>query len=250
VFRDKKPFARLDIPGLSTTTPRGNLVLMATVFALFGVGITLLRKGPFGRRLQALKDSPAACATLGIDPTVLKLQVFALSASIAGVGGALYAGWRGQVGGDQFSLLNTEPSALPLLLLTVIAGIAAVAGALAAGLLISLVPLLAEDSPNIQNLLNLLPGLAGIGLAANPDGFIAQTAQQVGAAWHKVRRRGEEERPDTLGGRLLTTLTPDAATLVPEHVGAGRPVSLDELAVLDAETGYDWGRCRVAVGDE
>jgi len=39
-----------------------------------------VRRSGFGSRLLALKDSPAACATLGLDVTRLKLAVFALSA--------------------------------------------------------------------------------------------------------------------------------------------------------------------------
>lgn len=243
VFKDKERFDRIDLFGLSTDSNRANLVLMGAVFALLGVGITAMRRGPFGRRLQALKDSPAACATLGVNPTLLKLQVFALSSAIAGVGGALLAGWRHQVDVNQFSLLGTEPSALPLVLLTVIAGIAAVAGALLAGLLISLVPLLAEGTPALQDALNLLPGLAGIALAANPDGAIAQTSAQVRARW---AARGEERRrPTGRVGEALSLLAPSPVVDVPERVAVGvsAAASADLMASADEETGLTWGRC-------
>ena len=80
-----------------------------------------------------MKDSPAACATLGLDLTRTKLEVFALSAAIAGLGGALLAGWRGKVGPEQFSLLQGALPGLPVVLLAVVGGITAVAGALFGG---------------------------------------------------------------------------------------------------------------------
>ena len=44
-----------------------------------------LRRGRFGRRLVAMRDSPAACATLGVNLFSTKLAVFAISAAIAGL---------------------------------------------------------------------------------------------------------------------------------------------------------------------
>ena len=156
---------RLHLGGLSFDGDRANLILMAVTFSLLGMVVTALRKGPMGRRLQAMKDSPAACATLGLDLTLLKVQVFALSAAIAGIGGVLYGGWRGQVGTEQFSLLQGALPGLPLVLLTVVGGIAAVAGALFGGVVLAVSPLIGEYYPALQDLMTLLPGLAGIGLA-------------------------------------------------------------------------------------
>ena len=43
-------------------------------------------------RLVGLSDSPAACATVGLDVKLTRLGVFAVSAGLAGLGGALYGG--------------------------------------------------------------------------------------------------------------------------------------------------------------
>ena len=40
-------------------------VLCGIVFALVSVLVLILKRGAFGRRLAALRDSQAACATLG-----------------------------------------------------------------------------------------------------------------------------------------------------------------------------------------
>ena len=233
-------FERLGFDGFRADGDRANLVLMAVVFVLLALMLTALRRGPVGRRLQAMKDSPAACATLGLDLTRLKLQVFALSAGIAGLGGALLGGWRGKAGTEQFSLLQGALPGLPLVLLAVVGGIAAVAGALLGGLLLAVFPLVGTAFPALANLMTILPGLAGISLASNPDGAIAQAAKQVRA---KLVHRRSGDRPDTTGGRAMAMLVPPPARLVPEQVAVGGSPSAADRAVVDAELGLDWGRC-------
>lgn len=230
-------FTRLSIGPIDTSSDRANLVLMATVFALLGLAVTLIRRGPFGRRLQAMKDSPAACATLGLDLTRLKLQAFALSAAIAGVGGALLGGWRGQVGTEQFSLLQGALPGLPLVLMAVVGGIASVAGVLLGAVLLALMPLVGDTYPALRNLMTVLPGLAGISLAANPNGAIAQTLSQV-------RQRIERHRADDrTPARWRTILLPPPATSVPERLAVGGAASAADVAAFDREVGLSWGRC-------
>lgn len=237
-------YERLHIGGLAFESDRSYLVMMAVVFALLGVGIHALRRGPTGRRLQAMKDSPAACATLGINPTRLKLEIFALSAAIAGLGGALLGGWRGKVGTEQFSLLQGSLPALPLILLAVVGGIAAVAGALLSGFLLALLPELAEAVPFLSDLLIITPGLAGVTLGSHPNGVVSQIVGEFRAA--RDRLKGEAEPPpDTASRRAMAMLAPPPPELVPELIGVGASARDTDVAVLDAETGLAWGRCDV-----
>jgi branched-chain amino acid transport system permease protein len=233
-------YERIHLGPIDTSSNRANLVLMAVVFVLLALLVTFLRRGPFGRRLQAMKDSPAACATLGLDLTRLKLEVFALSAAIAGLGGALLGGWRGKVGTEQFALLQGALPGLPLVLMAVVGGIAAIAGVFLGAMLYSTFPLIGETYPALKNLMTVLPGLAGISLAANPDGAIAQTVDKVRAAWAKR----QATTPDPDRSRAMELLSPAPPELVPELVLAGGTTrSADEIAVMDAETGLSWGRC-------
>lgn len=234
-------FERLGFRSFRAGSDRANLVLLAVVFALLAILVTALRRGPMGRRLQAMKDSPAACATLGLDLTALKVQVFALSAAIAGLGGALLGGWRGKAGLEQFALLQGSLPGLPLVLLAVIGGIAAIAGALLGGLLLAVFPLVGVAYPVLNDIMTILPGLAGISLASNPDGAIAQTVAQVRAR-RDARRDGSTGR-DTAGSRAMALLLPPPATLVPEQIPIGGTARRSDQAAIDAELGLDWGRC-------
>lgn len=230
-------YERIQLGPISTESNRANLVLLAVVFALFGLVITLLRQGPFGRRLQAMKDSPAACATLGLDLTRLKLQSFALSAAIAGIGGALLGGWRGKVGVEQFALLQGALPGLPLVLMAVVGGIASIAGVLFGAMALSVMPLVGESIPALKNLMTVLPGLAGISLANNPNGAVAETIRQVRA------RLDAAHASDRTRSRLMTVLLPDAPTAVPERLAVGGSAVGVDIAALDHEVGLDWGRC-------
>jgi hypothetical protein len=134
--------------------------------------VVAIRRSDFGQRLLAMKDSPAACATLGLDVTRLKMAVFGLSAAMAGVGGALYAGALGSVGYERFGLFES----LPLLLLAVVGGIGTASGALFAGIVLGGFPIAIGIWPFLTNLYRLLPGTMGIALGRNPNGAVQDIA--------------------------------------------------------------------------
>ena len=159
---------RLEVLGVSFESDRAYFVLLATAFALCAVGLLALRRGRFGRRLSALRDSQVACTMMGMNTTVTKLQVFALSSAIAAVGGVLLAGLRGSAGAGDYTMF----SSLPLVLLAVLGGITAVSGALVGGLVLAGLPVLAEEVSGLEALAILLPGIIGVTLARRPDGIV------------------------------------------------------------------------------
>ncbi len=229
VFSQLKPFA---IGNSSAERPPGLggdtafFVTMAVAFGLVALLLTVIRNGSFGRRLQAMKDSPAACSTLGLSLSATKLQVFALSAAIAGLGGGLFAMWKGSsVGRNDFSLLEGALPGLPLVLVAVVLGITSVFGAMFGSVAFVMMPVLGGWFSSVRSAMNLLPGLAGVGLAQNPDGVVSQVAGAVGGNGH------EDTEPA------------GPPPLEPEHMGAGRPFTDDDLARLDDELGLSWGRC-------
>jgi branched-chain amino acid transport system permease protein len=138
-----KPLARLQVGPVDFSGGRSYMILLAVVFSLVGIAVVAIRLGPFGRRLQAMKDSPAACATLGLNLTITKMQVFILSAAIAGLGGAMLAGVQTQAQVDDFGALQN----LPVLLMAVAGGIALVSGALFGGLLYASFAIIAKHLP-------------------------------------------------------------------------------------------------------
>jgi branched-chain amino acid transport system permease protein len=155
--------------GVHLSSARDTMILAAVFLAVASFGVALLRRGRFGRRLIALRDSEAAYAMLGGNLLLAKVAVFALAAGIAGLGGALYSMQQGAITSTQFSF----EAGLPIFLLAVVGGLASVGSGLFAGsFLIGPINALIAVAPGLQNFTALLPGLAGIGLGRNPDGVV------------------------------------------------------------------------------
>ncbi|MEU0879341.1 ABC transporter permease [Lentzea sp. NPDC005914] len=145
------------------------LLLAAVVFVLVGVGVLAVRRGRLGRRMIAVKDSSAACATLGMNVRWVRVWVFSLSAAIAGLAGGLFAQLRETVAASDFQLFNN----LPLLLFAVIAGVTSVSGAALGGLLLMLLPVLQSGFPAFAGAAVVLLGVAAAGLARDPNGLVS-----------------------------------------------------------------------------
>jgi branched-chain amino acid transport system permease protein len=67
------------------------LVVLAVVFGL----VEVLRRGPFGRALRALRENQAAASAFGRNVYRLQLKAFVIGSAIAGLGGGLLVGFTG-----------------------------------------------------------------------------------------------------------------------------------------------------------
>jgi branched-chain amino acid transport system permease protein len=194
---------RPSLLGIDLNGDRAYFVFICVVFALMGMGVVAVRRAKFGRRLIAMKDSPAACATLGLNLTYTKLAVFALSSAIAGVAGCFYGGVRGQVGPGDFEMLQS----LVLLLLVSIAGINTVTGAFAGGITFGMF--------QSARVLRLLPksirgnfsfigaGVGAMGIGRNPNGWTSEfgpLGEKLRAALFRTGGSNDQSSDGTLAG--------------------------------------------------
>ncbi|MGZ4105181.1 MAG: ABC transporter permease [Actinomycetota bacterium] len=168
------PVARLRFLGMRFESERAYFVLLAVAFAALSLVVVSIRRGRFGRRLTAMRDSQVACATLGLSLARTKLAVFMLSAAMAGVAGALYGGLRGSAGPTDFVMFQS----LPILLLAVIGGITSTSGALIGGLSFALLGVLQEKVPSIGGITFLLTGLGAVSVGMNPNGVSFAISQR------------------------------------------------------------------------
>ncbi|MEZ5245675.1 MAG: ABC transporter permease [Acidimicrobiales bacterium] len=67
------------------------LALAIVVFTIVSVAVIQLREGTIGRTLRALRGSEVAAESIGISPARARITAFAVSAFIAGLGGAMLA---------------------------------------------------------------------------------------------------------------------------------------------------------------
>ena len=179
-----KVFRRLSLFGISFNSQVAYTVLLAVVFVLMGAFVLAIRRGPFGRLLAAMKDSPAACATLGLDLTRTKVGVFALSAAMAGVGGAFFGGLRGSISSIDFVYIQS----LVVLLMVTIGGILTVSGAFLGGMLLGPGFYIISKNVSIENITFLGAGLGAMTIARSPNGIVGQ----ISGAVDRFRRRPTE----------------------------------------------------------
>ena len=172
---------RLSILGMRIGSDTSYVWFMVLAFVLLALGVLVLRRGALGRLLIAMRDSPSACGTLGLDMRWFRVGLFALSAGIAGLAGGLFAGLRGTVGAADFLYFQS----LLVLLLAVVFGATSVTGALLGGIALMLLPELQAASPGMAGLLFAVIGFGAVLLGRDPNG-IANHLFRVGR-WLRAR---------------------------------------------------------------
>lgn len=198
-----------DAGGLTASRPTlGGLELVAdgpfvfvtgVLFVALAVLLLAVRRARLGRILIAIRDSPAACSTLGLNMNWLRVAVFAASSGIAGLSGAMFAGLRGTISTDDFILF----SSLPVVLVAFAWGITTVTGALAAATFLMFMPVAADLSPLAGAFTFLFIGFGATFLAWEPNGVVNRGFVGVRALRARV--------PALLASRR------DDETTTPEH---------------------------------
>ncbi|MSY19005.1 MAG: ABC transporter permease, partial [Actinobacteria bacterium] len=161
-----------------------------------------------GRRLLATRSNERAAAAAGVNVSGMKILAFAVSAFIAGIGGAVSAYRFGGVTPDKFNYVQS----LTFFAFAYLGGITSVAGSISGGLLVAggLVFTFASETLGVPSEFTLILGGLGLIVASvrNPEG-IAGAARQVGQA---VQHKFARQRPsgDTADGSSATPATEKA----------------------------------------
>jgi branched-subunit amino acid ABC-type transport system permease component/ABC-type branched-subunit amino acid transport system ATPase component len=200
------------------SNPRDEVFVLMLAFGLVSLLVRNLQRSASGRAMFAIRSSPAAAGASGIIAGRSQISIFALSAGIAGFGGAL-------MGFSYSSFTNTTAPALigaTWLAAAVTFGIRRPGGAFIAGLsVVATTQIFSTISgwswvPHNFGVLttstyfpSILFGLGAINLAMNPDGILALMGEQQAA---RRRRRAERaargDAVSTVG--LPTTAAPVA----------------------------------------
>ena len=148
------------------------------------LAILNLLRSPTGRAFVAIRDSEISAQSMGIHLARYKTLSFALSAALAGIGGALYAHKMRFLSPDQFSLLQS----IDLLLLVVIGGLGSVHGAfLGAIFLIGMPQLIALVKDYLPAAIGQAPGLQAVVYGAVLIAFVLFEPLGLYGRWLKVR---------------------------------------------------------------
>jgi branched-chain amino acid transport system permease protein len=148
------------------------------------LGILNLLRSPTGRAFVAIRDSEISAQSMGIHLARYKTLSFALSAALAGIGGALYAHKLQFISPDQFNIVQS----IDLLLMVVVGGLGSVHGAfLGALFLIAMPQLIAITKDYLPTAMGQAPGLQGLVYGVVLVAFVLFEPLGLYGRWLKVR---------------------------------------------------------------
>ncbi|WP_225782730.1 branched-chain amino acid ABC transporter permease [Xenophilus sp. Marseille-Q4582] len=154
------------------------------VAVLCTLGLLNLLRAPTGRAFVAIRDSEISAQSMGIHLARYKTLSFAISAALAGLGGALYAHKISFLSPDQFSILQS----IDLLLLVVIGGLGSVHGAFLGAIFIITMPqLIALSKDWLPEAIGQAPGLQGLVYGAVLIAFVLFEPLGLYGRWLKIR---------------------------------------------------------------
>lgn len=159
------PVRRMALLGDLLDNDKVYVLLLLAIFLLLGMALLTIRRGPVGRLLIALRDSPQACGTLGLNQRWFRVILFSASAGIAGLAGALIAGLQEIAAPGSFATI----ASLPTVLVAVVAGVTTVSGALLGGGML-MFTLTTTGGP--QGMIFIVLAIGAILLARDPNGLI------------------------------------------------------------------------------
>jgi branched-chain amino acid transport system permease protein len=213
------PVARPHVGGIGFASDRSFVVLAAVVVAIGLVGVGALRRSAFGRRLVAMNDSPAACATVGLNLRVTKLAVFALSSAMAGLAGAIYGGLTGTAIPANFGFLIS----IVLFVAVTLQGATLLSSAVLAGIGLALAPVIGAHLSALSNFTDLAFGIGIITIGRQPNGATGLLSDQ----WAYLRRRwGHGAQKADQGSGPARSGDTGARTQPPPPRGSGEMASL------------------------
>ncbi len=215
----------------NATDRKAFVVFLILTFAAIFVAMELLRRSRWARRWIAMSDSPAAAATVGINLTISKIAVFALSGAIAGFAGTMLGLQNGALRVDSFPL----EAGLPLVLLLAVQGVQYPVAAFLGAVGLATFPAIQELFHNASWLTSVAligPGIAAISMAYRPEGAVFYAGRDLAGVLPWRRDAREEKAAATRKARELDVRKDEIGDL-----GLDRPFTEDKVAQLDRALG-------------
>jgi branched-chain amino acid transport system permease protein len=208
--------------GLGVNVPRpsfaqsnlGYTYLTLIAFCIIAVLVVNLRRSTTGLAVSAVRWSEPGARTIGLSVVQMKLLVFALSAMVAGIAGGFLSMYTGSSQPQTFATFTGFVWLAVIVANGIRSNVAAVTGGLSLALFPAIV--LAWFPRSLTELPTALFGLAALGVARDPGGFVPQVGRQI---------------------RQLTKRVAGSHRGVPDPPATGQPTSTRRAATLGAPGG-------------
>jgi branched-chain amino acid transport system permease protein len=167
---------------VSSGAPFYYLCLIITVLSTLAI-LNLLRS-PTGRAFVAIRDSEISAQSMGIHLAYYKTLSFAVSAGLAGLGGALYAHNLRFLSPDQFNIIQS----IDLLLMVVIGGLGSIHGVFFGAIFLITMPQLISSAKDFLPMaIADAPGLKAAVYGAVLMAFVLFEPLGIYGRWLKIR---------------------------------------------------------------
>ncbi|MEO1395194.1 MAG: branched-chain amino acid ABC transporter ATP-binding protein/permease [Cyanobacteria bacterium J06634_5] len=146
---------------------RESVLLVIVLAFLSVVSFALLKRHPWGKAFQAVRDDAIAAAAVGLNPLYVKVMAFAVSAALTGLAGVFFAVIVGFVSPDSFTFHRS----ILFLLAVILGGIGTAEGAFIGALILVILPEFLHDFADYQLL--VFGSLLLLTLRLAPDGVMS-----------------------------------------------------------------------------
>lgn len=160
----------------------GILLILVTLFVVLN-----LINSRDGRAIKSIRDNRIAAESVGLNITKYKLMAFAVSASLAGAAGVLYAH---NLASLQASKFNFNTSIL-VLVFVVLGGIGNIRGSIIAAVILTLLPELLRALNDYRMLIYAVVLIAMMLFTSSPAGKAFQERFSLRRLWGRTREKKE-----------------------------------------------------------
>ncbi len=187
--------------GIGSPGDKHLLILLMIILALVMGIVALVQRGTTGRYLAAIRGSQTGAASLGISLTRAKLTVFALSAGIAGLGGALYGSTQTVAGADDFGYAVS----LVWVVAVITTGVMTIEGAIQAGIGFAVFQQILDlyVPPRFNGIEAILFAVGTLTYARHPEGILefqkTRWMNRIAKLFQRYDERQGRASPDPAG---------------------------------------------------
>ena len=187
------------IAGVTLSKEQLFFILILLVLLLAGLFVGNVARSRAGRAFQAVRDNEVGAVIMGVNLFEAKMGAFVLSSFLAGISGALYAGYRAYAIPDQWSLTFS----IQFVAAIIIGGVASVWGSILGAAFVFAVPLVIQEfsvvpqtasssGPSVGDLNTIIYGLLILAfLLFEPAGVVGLIRRVQGWAQRLDSRRGK-----------------------------------------------------------
>lgn len=192
-----------------------------------------VQRSATGRAIAAVRSAESAAACSGVSPTAVKLLLFASSAAVAGLGGAMLVTF------DQRATYTSYPAQAGLVWLAAVVlwGVRRPSAAIVAGISVAVFPAFLQNGFHFSFMswsgsdstyvADILFGLGAIQMASDPDGIFSQVSRRIA---DRQARRAD-------GGALETAIAAEQEAIDAEVAAKEARLTARARPAMAAPTG-------------